>query len=473
MESFLIKGIKSNKHLLIKIMKDDLKIIFKVTSILIIIISYLSSICFSEEKWKKYPYSAPGGLITFPRDEGSHEDEKMEWWYFNLHLTGKSSSKSYGLWAGYYYTYNTRFIAFADNTNNTFISEVAVGFTTSKPGKLELKHKSRYGTDEWYQIDNKPFTYILKVFFKEVQVNLEMDLQKPPLVLNNNGLIHFNPTEYTYYFSLTNMKVSGTIKVGNFVEEVEGIGWEDHQWGNFSLQAISMGYGHEWFSIQAVSEDNKNSIDIVFYQLFTPDYKITNPMFSLINSDNSFFSTTDFTIERLAFWKSPSEEYYSNRWRLIEKSNQIDLVITPFQDNQLLYPPAFAPFREGPCYVEGKIKGKSSKGTAYAEGFKRYKPPIFSINYPNGGETLKGKVKITWQEPSDEAMKNLKYSVYYSQDKGKTFNLLTSNLSKTEFYWDTVQVTNGDNYMIKVEGTTLDGLLSGFDISDKNFSIKN
>jgi len=429
------------------------------------------SISGAEKEWKEYPYLAAGNLLEFPADEGRHDDAQMEWWYFNLHLTGKKTGKSYGLWAGYYFTYNTRFIAFADNTNGTFTSEIMPGVMSAEKGRQGLEYKGKYFPDEWYQIEGKPFTYILKVYFKDIEVDLSMDLRKPPLILNNNGLIHLNPAEFTYYYSLSNMKVEGTIKVEDRVEEVEGIGWEDHQWGNFSLQAISMGIGHEWFSIQVDTEDGRNPIEMVFYQIFTPEYKIIAPIFSLINAEHSLFSTKEFTIERLAYWESPEGEYYSNKWRIIEDVNQIDLIITPYEDNQLLYPPFFPPFREGPCYVEGKIKGKLYKGTAYAEAFKRYKPPLIEIKFPNGGEDLTGKVKVSWLRSEDEAM-SLRYSLYYSQDGGKTFIPLAFDITEREFIWDTSSVPDGDKYLIKVSASTPDNLLSGSDTSDKVFTIK-
>ncbi len=425
------------------------------------------------KRWKKYPYKAPGGKIIFPLDEGAHNDSRMEWWYFNLHLKCKKSGKSYGMWVGYIYKFNIRFVGFADNDTKKFISEVVPSAMISKEGKKDFKYIGHYGTDHWYQIEGKPFVYALKVYFRNVFLDVVMDCQKPPLPLNNNGLIYFNPKEFTYYYSFTNMKITGKITINNKTEEVEGIGWEDHQWGNFFLHIMGKGTGYEWYCVQVNNEKGDSPIEIVFYQLFTPDKKITNPMFSLIGADNSIFSTKEFTVERLAFWQSPHKSFFSNKWRLIEKTQEIDLEITPYQDNQLLYPPKMQPFREGPCYVKGKIKGKDYSGTAFVENFRRYQHPQVRLIYPNGGETFRKVVKMFWSKPDDEAL-TLKYTVSYSDDGGLSFKPIAFDVRDRFFSWDVTNLSGceGKNFKIKVTATSLDGTLSGEDVSDGTFQIR-
>ena len=53
--------------------------------------------------WKNYPYQPPGTNITFPDDEGSHNEEyKIEWWYANFHLTGLTTGTEYGSFVAFY-----------------------------------------------------------------------------------------------------------------------------------------------------------------------------------------------------------------------------------------------------------------------------------------------------------------------------------------------------------------------------------
>jgi len=80
-------------------------------------------------------------------------------------------------------------------------------------------------------------------------------------------------------------------------------------------------------------------------------------------------------------------------------------------------------------------------------------------------------VKVSWLRSEDEAM-SLRYSLYYSQDGGKTFIPLAFDITEREFIWDTSSVPDGDKYLIKVSASTPDNLLSGSDTSDKVFTIK-
>src|SRR5579863_4529936 len=59
-----------------------------IVSLLLVIFSYGQS-------WKTYPCHQAGSVITFPRDEGYHPGQLIEWWYTNAHLVGDSTGTDY------------------------------------------------------------------------------------------------------------------------------------------------------------------------------------------------------------------------------------------------------------------------------------------------------------------------------------------------------------------------------------------
>jgi len=91
---------------------------------------------------------------------------------------------------------------------------------------------------------------------------------------------------------------------------------------------------------------------------------------------------------------------------------------------------------------------------------------------PNGGEILSGTARIEWREAKDSFGKDIIYDVYYSRDKGISWNLLSEGAVVTLLLWDTTTVEDGENYLIKVIAQTEDGLMAE-DMSDKPFEIKN
>jgi hypothetical protein len=95
-----------------------------------------------------------------------------------------------------------------------------------------------------------------------------------------------------------------------------------------------------------------------------------------------------------------------------------------------------------------------------------------TVDYPNGGETVSGKVTLNWATASDSLSHTVTYGVYYSADGGVSWTAIATGLGTTSFNWDTTSVANGTNYQIKVNATCTGGLLME-DVSDNSFTIKN
>ncbi len=94
------------------------------------------------------------------------------------------------------------------------------------------------------------------------------------------------------------------------------------------------------------------------------------------------------------------------------------------------------------------------------------------ITYPNGDETLNGTITITWQASTDSWGHQATYTLYYTTDAGNNWNLLASDITATNYDWDTTTVPDGTTYLLKV--VSYDG--HGFNIedtSDGTFSIQN
>ncbi|MFX1577312.1 MAG: fibronectin type III domain-containing protein [Promethearchaeota archaeon] len=99
------------------------------------------------------------------------------------------------------------------------------------------------------------------------------------------------------------------------------------------------------------------------------------------------------------------------------------------------------------------------------------RPPIVTLNYPNGGETVNNTITITWTafDPNKDPI--LGYDLLYSNDSGASWYPFVIGIMGTSFVWNTTEVPNGNNYLIRV--AAFDYELVGIDDSDAVFTIDN
>jgi parallel beta-helix repeat protein len=82
-----------------------------------------------------------------------------------------------------------------------------------------------------------------------------------------------------------------------------------------------------------------------------------------------------------------------------------------------------------------------------------YLTPVTIIN-PQNGAVLHGRVKINWTASEDTLRYDVLYSLLYSDNEGNSWNKFASNLTETEYIWDTTRVKNGRNYKIMIIAET-------------------
>ncbi len=94
-----------------------------------------------------------------------------------------------------------------------------------------------------------------------------------------------------------------------------------------------------------------------------------------------------------------------------------------------------------------------------------------TMDYPNGGEILSGTPQISWSANIPSEHGSEEYMLEYSDDGGGSFRLIATDLSFTYYNWDTTQVPDGANYLLRVTlmdtpvRDTTDGL---FEICNNN-----
>jgi predicted secreted hydrolase len=309
--------------------------------------------------------------INFAKDQGEHKAKLSEWWYYNGHLN-TSTGKKYGY--EFCFFRSTPFIYFAhvaitDENNQKFYFERK--FYSPETVKTSKTLSSLAFENQTVQQTGE-FSYKLQGEVGPFKFNLNLDMEKGPLVINGNGLIDMPEGTNSYYYSLTKLKTQGTITENGQTIAVTGQSWKDHQWGNF----VTLRIGWDWFSLQM--DDNTE------YNLFSFRNKKDQTLkqyVNIIDEKNQASHSMGINIKRLNWWNSPlTADLYVNKWEVELPQRNEKFIIEANVPGQEVF--ASKPYDIAPSYWEGSCKvtkiradGSEVPGLAYIEHFS-YKNKI-------------------------------------------------------------------------------------------------
>ena len=275
-------------------------------------------------------------------------------------------------------------------TNTTLSSKFNTGGKNNNDNGINEPQSNDY----WYTKSNGqnliPFKYVMKVGgiskqdSQPMQLSVDMDCQKRPMIIGGTGLVPVGKDGFSYYYSLTKLSVIGSIIVNETNEAVNGIAWVDHQWGNFSNQnppPYALTVSVEWFSIKL--DDNREIMVCDTWDQETGK-KINQsfPGMNLLNSDGSLELLKSYRITPRHFWNDDYDHRnFTDRWLIYESSKSLNITIMPvFQEQVIRIPEKFSIIRqylsnvlpemifwEGICIVSGTINHITVHGKAYVE----------------------------------------------------------------------------------------------------------
>ncbi len=332
-----------------------------------------------DARWRKI--TAPIEL-AFPRDHGSHEDCRTEWWY----ATGIVADVDDGARFGWQLTIFRRGLqfgppAFGDPAlapRQVFAGHLAVVDLTT--GTLVTAERVRrafqglaYASTSRLDVVLEGWTFALdaddtlRVRALDRTNDLSLDLVLAPekaLVLQGNGGVSTKGPEYgnsSGYVSWTRMRTSGTIERSGVKRRVEGESWFDHEWGSSQLAADVVGW--DWFGLRL--DDGR---ELMIYRLRRTDGGVLEASSgTLVGVDGSaqHIRSADFALVDTNTWKSSrSGAQYPARFSLKVPTLGIDVVIeTEIPDCEI-----DARASTGTIYWEGPVKVRGSVGgSGYGE----------------------------------------------------------------------------------------------------------
>jgi predicted secreted hydrolase len=338
------------------------------------------------DRAQEFRTATEGYRYEFPRDHGSHEAFRTEWWYYTGNLTTKDGRRF-----GYQLTFFRRGVppdqvktqpskwsltqlylahfAISDVKNGRFyfsekVSRAGLGKAGAESDRLHI------WIDHWSVESDKfhPDLQTLSAADGDCAIELTVSPEKP-LVVHGAGGISRKGAETgqaSHYYSFTRLATSGKLTLGDESFEVTGTSWMDHEFGSADLGKDLVGW--DWFSIQL---DNRT--ELMLYRMRRADGSadpVSSGTFIDHDGKEQHLSINDFTLEPISYWTSPtSKARYPQRWRLTIPSRQLSLDLVPLMAEQELSTTRSTQvtYWEGAIKVNGVVEGKAVKGQGYME----------------------------------------------------------------------------------------------------------
>ena len=328
----------------------------------------------------------PGYQYRFPRDHGTHDNFRTEWWYYTGHLTAENGRRF-----GYQVTFFRRgiepervganpsrwairqlylaHVALSDLDQKRFryaekVSRAGLGKAGAEAGRL------RVWIDRWsIATSSSPHEHHrLAAATDEFSLDLTVTPEKPPVVHGARGVSRKGsaPPQASHYYSFSRLATAGTLTVGGERLSVQGTSWMDHEFGSGDLGDEIAGW--DWFSVQLADRT-----ELMLYRLRRFDGTVAP-----VSSGTAIFpdgrtrhlSLSEMQVDVLDRWTSPaSGGQYPSRWRLAVPVLDLSLELRPLLSDQELTTShsTQVTYWEGAIEATGRLRGEPIEGQGYVE----------------------------------------------------------------------------------------------------------
>jgi len=304
--------------------------------------------------------------ITFPRDDGPH-NEPIEWWYYTGHLFTENGDR-YGFefvvfkaQVGTITGYASHF-AITDTAAGSFHYDQRLGFA---PEDASVERETGFDllADDW-SMTGLGGNDRISAQMERYAIDLQLKSEKEPALHDGDGYIDYGDGEGSYYYSRTRMTIEGTLTVDGAALPVTGESWFDHQWGDFST--FSRG-GWDWYSLQF---DDQTELMLYVVRDLDGSDAIVDGSFIAADGSLTVLEPEDFVLTPTGTWTSEkSGSTYPAGWTVRIPSIDLIIDITPTIADQELDTTASTGviYWEGEVTVEGTKMGAPISGLGYVE----------------------------------------------------------------------------------------------------------
>ncbi|HET8609322.1 MAG TPA: lipocalin-like domain-containing protein [Burkholderiales bacterium] len=316
----------------------------------------------------------PGYTMHFPQDEGSHPRFRTEWWYVTGWLRD-ANNKPLGFQITFFRTRPD--IAADDNPSAFAPHQILLAHAAlSDPAVGHLLHDQRveragFGLvgaatgrtdvhiDDW-SLKQEGRRYVARIPAQDFTLNLVIDATQPPLLNGDHGYSRKGPAaaSASYYYSIPQLKVSGTVVRNGHTERITGNAWLDHEWSSSYVPQGAVGW--DWIGINFA-----NGGALMAFRMRGPGGKSlwSGGTWRNASGGTHALKPSDIDFTPLRKWRSPrTGTAYPVAWHI--RAGTLEFTIEPLMDDQENDARATA----GTIYWEGAVRALKN-GKPLGEGY--------------------------------------------------------------------------------------------------------
>jgi len=284
----------------------------------------------------------PGTVLRFPRDAGSHPAFRIEWWY----VTGWLASAAKPL--GFQITFFRARPELNDDNPSAFAPRqiLIVHAAISDPALGRLQHDQRMARegfalagarqerletwiDDW-SLKQQDGGLRARIPARDFSFDFTLTATQGTMLQGDKGVSRKGPRpeSASYYYSLPQLKVQGTLVRGGRAEAVSGSAWLDHEWSSSYLDSEAAGW--DWIGINL---DDGGAL--MAFQMRDPQGAKfwAGGSYRAPNGTQQIFAPGELEFTPLRRWRSPrTTADYPVAWRI--KAGKLTLDIAPLMDDQ-------------------------------------------------------------------------------------------------------------------------------------------
>ncbi len=328
------------------------------------------------------PVYAPvtvGAPLAFPRDHGAHPAFRTEWWY----VTGwvqTGDGKPMGFQVTFFRTRPD-----VDQANPSAFAARQVLFAhaaLADPAVGRLLHDQRVARagfglaeasetdasvviDDWSLSRGGDDRWRTRAGGADFALDLTFAPTQPPLLQGQGGFSRKGPaaSQASYYYSLPQMAVSGTVTRGGKAQKVTGRAWLDREWSSTLLDPKAVGW--DWAGINL-----PDGAALTAFQVRDAAGKPVWAGGSWRRADGRLttLGPGDVTFRALRRWRSPrTSALYPVEQAITVRlpEGERTLTLKPLFDDQELDSRAGG----GPVYWEGAVSDGGARGYLELTGY--------------------------------------------------------------------------------------------------------